>query len=92
RVDGDVVVEQANAWGSIIPATWSFMLAARARGLGTCWTTLHLYHEREAAAVLGIPYEQAMQVALIPVAYTLGTDFHPAPRRPVESVIHWDRW
>src|ERR1700719_3292063 len=49
---------QAIAWGSILPATWSFMLAARARGLGTAWTTLHLAHARDAAAVLGIPYEQ----------------------------------
>ena len=61
RVDGESVVEQANAWGSILPATWSFMLAARARGLGTCWTTLHLYHEREAAVVLGIPYPRDAQ-------------------------------
>jgi nitroreductase len=92
RVDREVVVEQANAWGSILPATWSFMLAARARGLGTCWTTLHLYHEREAAAILGIPYDQVMQVALIPVAYTQGTAFRPAPRHPVEKVMHWNRW
>jgi nitroreductase len=92
RVEGEMVVEQANAWGSILPATWSFMLAARARGLGTCWTTLHLYHEREAAAILGIPYEQVMQVALIPVAYTQGTTFRPAARHPVERVIHWDHW
>jgi nitroreductase len=92
RVDGETVVEQANAWGSILPATWSFMLAARARGLGTCWTTLHLYHEREAATILGIPYEQVMQVALIPVAYTQGTTFRPALRHPVERVMHWNHW
>lgn len=92
RVDGESVVEQANAWGSIIPATWSFMLAARARGLGTCWTTLHLYHEREAASILGIPYEQVMQVALIPVAYTLGTTFRPASRHPLEKFMHWNKW
>ncbi len=92
RVDGETVVEQANAWGSIVPATWSFMLAARARGLGTCWTTLHLYYEREAAAILRIPYEQIMQVALIPVAYTQGTTFRPALRHSVERVMHWDHW
>ncbi len=92
RVDGETVVEQANAWGSILPATWSFMLAARARGLGTCWTTLHLYHEREAAAILGIPYERIMQVALIPVAYTQGTSFRPAPRRPSAEIMHWNGW
>ena len=40
-------------WGSVIQAAWSFMLAARSRGLGTCWTSLHLEHEREAAKLLG---------------------------------------
>jgi nitroreductase len=85
-------VQQAGAWGSILPAVWSFMLAARARGLGTSWTTLHLAYEREAADVLGIPYEQITQCALIPVAYTLGTDFSPAPREPLDSVLHWNEW
>ncbi|HZU02246.1 MAG TPA: nitroreductase family protein [Ktedonobacteraceae bacterium] len=51
---------QAGIWGSILPAVWSFMLAARLHGLGTAWTTVHLYYEQEAAEVLGIPYEQVM--------------------------------
>lgn len=92
RVDDQPTVEQANMWGSILPATWSFMLAARARGLGTCWTTWHLYYEREAAEVLDIPYENVTQAALIPVAYTLGTDFKPAPRIPLKSIVHWEKW
>jgi nitroreductase len=92
RTDGLGVVEQSGAWGSILPAAWSFMLAARTRGLGTCWTTVHLYYEQEAAQVLGIPYERIMQTALIPVAYTLGTDFKPAPRVPLETIVHWERW
>jgi nitroreductase len=83
---------QASTFGSIIPAAWSFMLAARARGLGTCWTTLHLMHERATAEILGIPYEQVTQVALIPVAYTRGTDFKRAPRKPMDDVIHFDTW
>lgn len=92
RLDGATQEEQAGQWGSILPATWSFMLAARARGLGTCWTTLHLPHEREVAAVLGIPYEEVMQAALIPVAHTIGEEFRPGPRRPLETIIHWDGW
>jgi nitroreductase len=68
------------------------MLAARSRGLGTAWTTFHLQHEREAAEILGIPYEQVMQAALIPVAYTKGTAFRPAPRKPLAEVVHWDTW
>jgi nitroreductase len=93
RVDTLSLVEQAGTWGSILPAVWSFMLAARARGLGTCWTTIHLYYEQEAAQVLGIPFEKVTQAALIPVAHTLGgTDFKPAPRVPLDSILHWDKW
>ena len=92
RTDGQPAAAQASPWGTIVPAAWSFMLAARARGLGTVWTTFHLAYEEEAAGLLGIPYEQVMQVALIPVAYTIGTDFRPARRKPLETMVHWDRW
>lgn len=92
RVDGMSAMQQAGHWGGIWPATWSFMLAARSRGLGTVLTTIHLDFEREAADVLGIPYEQVMQVGLIPVAYTLGTDFKPAARKPLDDVLHWEHW
>jgi len=82
----------AGAAGSIVPAAWSFMLAAREQGLGTCWTTLHLMHEEEAADVLGIPFDEVQQWALSPVAYTAGTDFKPATRPDVETVISWNSW
>jgi nitroreductase len=92
RTDGAPIEAQAGAFGSIIPAVWSFMLAARARSLGSVYTTFHLEHERDAADVLGIPYEEIMQVALIPVAHTIGTEFKRGPRLPLESIVHWDRW
>jgi nitroreductase len=82
----------ASVYGSIIPAAWSFMLAARARGLGTCWTTIHLIQEKKVAEILGIPYDDITQVALVPVAYTKGTDFKPAPRKPMDGVVHFDKW
>lgn len=91
RTEGRELVVQASTFGSILPAVWSFMLAARARGLGTAWTTIHLFHEREAAEILGIP-DDHMQCALIPVAYSVGTDFAPGARRPLEEFVHWDRW
>ena len=78
-------------YGSIYPAIWSFQLAARARGLGSALTTLHLVHEREAAELLGLP-DDVLQVALLPVAYTVGTDFKRAQRPPVAKITHWDRW
>ncbi|MGE5688991.1 MAG: nitroreductase family protein [Pseudomonadota bacterium] len=92
RTDGKPAAAQASKWGSIVPAAWSFMLACRSRGLGTAWTTFHLRHEREAAELLGIPYDEVMQAALIPVAYTLGTDFKPGRRAPLETIVHWDGW
>lgn len=92
RAELESVRGQAGAWGSVLPAFWSFMLAARERGLGTAWTTNHLSYEREMAALLGIPYATVVQVALTPVAYTLGTDFKPGPRARAEDFAHWDRW
>lgn len=92
RLDGASALEQSGRWGSIAPATWSLMLAARARGLGTCWTTFHLRFEQEAAEILGIPYAEVTQIALIPVAYTLGTEFKPAPREPLSAIAHWNGW
>lgn len=91
RVETAGVLAQASIYGSILPAAWSFMLALRARGLGTAWTTLHLLYEREAASILGIP-DTVTQCALLPVAYTKGTDFQVARRLPLARVLHWDRW
>ena len=78
-------------FGSIFPAVWSFQLALRSRGLGSTLTTLHLQEEAAAAELLGIP-EDVMQVALLPVAYTKGTDFKPARRPPVANITHWNEW
>jgi nitroreductase len=84
----------AGFWGSLLPAVWSFSLALRSRGLGSCWTTLHLGGdgERKTAEILGIPYENYRQAGLFPIAYTKGTDFKLAKRLPAEQVTHWDTW
>ncbi|GII61338.1 oxidoreductase [Sphaerisporangium krabiense] len=82
---------QAGLWGSLLPSVWSFMLAARARGLGTTWTTVHLRHERAIADLLGIP-SGVHQAALIPTAYHLGETFRPALRPPLPPTVHHDRW
>ena len=91
RFENGPVMLHASIWGSLLPAAWNFCLAARARGLGTCWTTLHLVKEQEAAELLGIP-DNVMQGALIPVAYTKGTDFKPGARRDLSRVVHHDGW
>ncbi len=82
---------QAGLWGSLLPAAWSYMLAARARGLGTAWTTLHLRHETEISELLGIPTD-IRQGALIPTAYYTGDTFRPAPRQPLDDVLHINSW
>lgn len=76
---------------SVIPATWSFMLAARSRGLATCWTNMHMLTGQDADAAIGLP-AGVMQVALIPTAHAIGTEFKPAHRRPLGEIVHYDRW
>ncbi|MGC4935645.1 nitroreductase family protein [Gordonia sp. DT30] len=82
---------QAGVWGSLLPGAWNLSLALRARGLGSAWTTLHLTYEKEVAELLGIP-PTVHQGVLLPVAYTLGVDFKPAGRKPLDEVLHLDRW
>ncbi|MBB3750133.1 nitroreductase [Mycolicibacterium sp. BK634] len=94
RPDGAPAGMSASYWGSLLPAVWSFMLALRSRGLGSAYTTLHLIGdgEKQAADILGIPYEQYAQGGLWPIAYTKGTEFKPAKRLPAEQLTHWDTW
>ena len=82
---------QAGVWGSLLPGAWNLMLALRARGLGSAWTTLHLVYEQEVADLLGIP-DGMHQGVLLPVAYTQGTDFAPAQRKPLDDVLHINGW
>lgn len=91
RFEGDDVFTQASMWGSILPATWSLMLALRARRLASAWTTLHLQFERETSAILGIP-DHYTQAALLPVAWLTGGDLKPASRLPLEEVAFLDNW
>lgn len=82
----------ASSMGNVLPAMWSFMLAARARGLGTAWTTVHLIMEKTVADIVGIPFDTVQQACLSPLAFTKGTDFKPAARPSPDSIIHWDTW
>jgi nitroreductase len=91
RFEKEDVFTQAAMWGSILPATWSLMLALRARGVASAWTTFTLLHERETGELLGIP-ENYTQAALLPVAWLKGGDLHPARRFPARDVTYWDRW
>jgi nitroreductase len=94
RPDGAPAGASAGFWGSLLPATWSFMLALRSRGLGSAWTSLHLVGdgEKKVADILGIPFDKYAQGGLFPIAYTKGTDFKKAKRLPAEQLAHWDTW
>lgn len=94
RVDGPGVRNQilAGFYGSILPAAWSFMLAARDRGVVGSWTTLHLKYEREVADLLGIPFEQYTQAALLALGFSTGGEFKPARRIPLDGIVHWEKW
>ena len=76
---------------SVIQAAWSFCLALRSRGLGSAWTTLHLGAADRVADLLDLP-EGVTQIVLLPVAWTIGDDFRPAPRRPAREITWFDRW
>ncbi len=89
--DGASNADVAGFHGSIAPGVWSFQLAARARGLGSAWTTFHLVHEQAVAELLGIP-ESVTQVAMLPVGFYSGTGFTPAPRRPASEITYFNRW
>lgn len=91
RFEHEDVFTQASMWGSIMPATWSLMLALRARRVASSWTTLHLLYERDVAALLGMP-ENYTQAALLPVAWLQGGDLKPARRLPVSEVTYWNHW
>ncbi|MBE7187267.1 nitroreductase family protein [Jatrophihabitans endophyticus] len=82
---------QAGLWGSLLPAAWSYCLAARARGLGTAWTSFTLAREKELAEILGLP-DGIRHGVLIPTAYYTGESFRPAHRQPLDDVLHLERW
>lgn len=75
---------------SVLPAVENLLLAARALGLGTALTQIHLDREADIKAILGIP-DDVHTFVIIPVGYPLGR-WGEAPRKPVAEVAYLDRW
>ena len=92
RLDGEPAARQPGYWGSILPAVWSFMLALRARGLGSAWTTMTCRREAEVGAIVGVDHTMYTHAGMFPIAYTIGTDFKPAARLELSTVSHWNTW
>lgn len=91
RPEGRTPERLSGLYGNILPATWSLMLALRARGVGAAWTTIALTYEEEVATLLGIP-ATVTAAAVLPVAYFTGDDFKPAKRVPARERTHWNTW
>lgn len=92
RVEKGNTFAQASSYGSILQATWSFFLALREHGMGSAWTTVHLWREKEMAELLNIPYNDYTQVGLFPIGYTIGTEFKKAFRKPFDDVVSWNEF
>jgi nitroreductase len=80
----------AALYASIFPAVQNILLTARALGLGSVLTTVHLLYEKEIKERFGIPPE-VETVTLLPIGYPKGR-FGPTVRRPVEEVTYWGKW
>lgn len=76
---------------SIYGAVQQLILAARAYGLGATLTTFHTVRENEVRELLELP-EDALTMALIPIGRPVRGSWHTPRRRPVEEVVHWNRW
>jgi nitroreductase len=87
----ETVARQVGFYGSVLPAAWSLMVALRARGIGSTWTSLHLLHEDATAELLGIPPD-VTQTVLLPVGYMRDAKLRPAPRKPAAEVTYWEHW
>ena len=88
----DRTPSQAGYYGSIVPAVWSFMLALRARGMGSAWTTMTCRREAEVGEIVGIDHTKYTHIGMFPIAYTIGTDFKQASRVGLDKITHWNRW
>ncbi len=91
RVEGWPSGDVSGWYGSVLPGVWSFQMALRSRGIGSCWTTLHLGSEAEVGQLLGIP-DTVTQVAMLPVGYYTGDSFSVTKRRPAADITFINKW
>ena len=81
---------ESMTWSAIYPAAQNLIVAARALGLGSTFTTFHGVAEPTIRTVLSIPSEIRIG-AMIPIGWP-DRDFGPVARRPIEDFIHRDGW
>lgn len=88
---GPATAQQVAFYGSVMPSAWSLMLALRARGIGSTWTTLLSARSEEVGRVLKVPTE-VTQTVMLPIAYTRDANLKPADRLDASEVMYVDRW
>src|SRR3954467_10698981 len=78
--------------GSIFPATWSAMLAARAEGVGSSLTSVFHFEIQAVLEILGVPADEGwLFSSCVTIGWPTGK-WGVAPRRPVHEVSFHDRW
>src|SRR6202046_2731401 len=77
-------------WSALYPAAQNLIVAARSLGLGTTFTTFHMFMENELRELLGIP-EGIKFGVMIPIGWPQN-DFVKVKRKQISKVIHWDKW
>ena len=78
--------------GSIFPAIWSAMLAARAEGIGSSLTSVLAFRTADVLEILGVPTNEGWNMACcVPMGYPTGR-WAVAPRRPAHEVSFRNRW
>ena len=83
---GEGVQAATEVWGAV----QNLLLAARALGVGSAPTTLGLVDRDAAREVLNLP-DHILPMVLVPLGWPTG-NFGPIRRRPLEEVLHWDRY
>jgi nitroreductase len=83
-------IASSSSFGSIYPSVQNLLLAARAAGLGASLITLPLWSVTSARAILGLPLT-VTPVCVVPLGWPRGR-YGPTTRRPVEEVVHVDRY
>jgi nitroreductase len=77
-------------YGSIYPSVQNLLLAARAIGLGASLITLPLWSTTVARRILGLPLS-VEPCCMVPLGWPIGR-YGPKSRKPVDGVIHLERY
>jgi nitroreductase len=75
---------------ALYPAAQNLIVAARSLGLGTTFTTFQLAAEAEMREALGLPGDVSIGVC-VALGYP-DRPFGPVARKPVDQVVHWEKW